>query len=342
MPDTLKAPFPYFGGKAKIAPLVWAALGDVKHYIEPFFGSGAVLLARPGYDPTRHIETVCDMDCLLANAWRAMQFDPDGVAKYCDWPANHADLNARRKWLLARQPELRAIMGGDPEAYDTKAASYWIWAASCWIGSGLTKSGARPHVIDAGKGVHKLSLAADTLGKRPHVGSAGMGVHKLSLAAQPDGELDVRDPYTPALYAWFRRLSERLRRVRVVCGDWSRVCGGNWQAHMAPCGMFFDPPYSHDVGRDKVLYAEESADVAKAVALWAVERGGDPAYRIVIAGYADEHEWLLERGWTMKRWKAQGGYGNQANGRGKANRHREALFLSPHCAGGKRPGLFGE
>ena len=49
--DRLTAPFPYFGGKAKVADIVWQALGDVNAYIEPFFGSGAVLLNRPNYDP---------------------------------------------------------------------------------------------------------------------------------------------------------------------------------------------------------------------------------------------------------------------------------------------------
>lgn len=34
-----KAPFPYFGGKSKAAPLVWQLLGDVEHYVEPFAGS---------------------------------------------------------------------------------------------------------------------------------------------------------------------------------------------------------------------------------------------------------------------------------------------------------------
>lgn len=28
------------------APIIWDALGDVDNYIEPFFGSGAVLIAR--------------------------------------------------------------------------------------------------------------------------------------------------------------------------------------------------------------------------------------------------------------------------------------------------------
>jgi len=69
--DYLRAPFPYFGGKATIANVVWRALGDVKHYLEPFFGSGAVLLSRPSYDPTRHSETVCDKDGFVANVWRA-------------------------------------------------------------------------------------------------------------------------------------------------------------------------------------------------------------------------------------------------------------------------------
>lgn len=43
----LRAPFPWFGGKSRAAPLVWSALGDVANYVEPFAGSLAVLLARP-------------------------------------------------------------------------------------------------------------------------------------------------------------------------------------------------------------------------------------------------------------------------------------------------------
>ena len=43
---TLKAPFPYFGGKSTIAHLVWERFGRVNNYVEPFFGSGAVLLKR--------------------------------------------------------------------------------------------------------------------------------------------------------------------------------------------------------------------------------------------------------------------------------------------------------
>jgi len=72
------APFPYFGGKAKIAADVWTAIGQPAHYIEPFFGSGAVLLARPNYTATAHTETVCDKDGHLANGWRAETWKAQG------------------------------------------------------------------------------------------------------------------------------------------------------------------------------------------------------------------------------------------------------------------------
>ena len=42
---TLAAPFPYFGGKRRAAPIVWRALGDPSGYVEPFAGSGATVEA---------------------------------------------------------------------------------------------------------------------------------------------------------------------------------------------------------------------------------------------------------------------------------------------------------
>ena len=59
--DYLKAPFPYFGGKSMIAKEVWAHFGDVPNYVEPMFGSGAVLLGRPSWH-TNSIETLNDAD----------------------------------------------------------------------------------------------------------------------------------------------------------------------------------------------------------------------------------------------------------------------------------------
>ncbi len=308
----LKAPFPYFGSKRKVAGRVWAALGDVRHYIEPFFGSGAVLLSRPDYNPLSHIETVCDADGHLCNVWRALQSSPDEVARYCDWPVNHVDLMARRRILSAKTDYLLERLLSDADWHDAKLAGYWIWASSCWIGSGLICPGKIPNISNAGKGVHA--------GKMPHIGHAGKG---------------VREPYNDNLIPWFRRLSERLRFVRVVCGDWSRVCGGSWQDKIGLCGVFFDPPYSKDAGRDRELYASEDFSVAHAVREWCLERGKMETYRIVLAGYDNEHTELEEHGWTRESWSAMGGYGNTARfgkkTKGQANRHRETLWFSPHC-----------
>lgn len=312
-----KAPFPYFGSKAKIAYTVWQALGDCGHYIEPFCGSCAVLLARPNFDPQRHVETVNDADGHIANVWRSLQQDPDEVAKWCDWPVNHADLIARKKRLNLNTDDLLERLCADDEYYNPKLAGYYIWAACCWIGRGLnrpTQTTQIPHLSDAGNGVHAK-------GQRPHLSNAGSG---------------VQEPYNPNIYAWFRQLSERLRYVRVVCGDWKRVCGGNWQHQPGrPLGMFFDPPYGIKANRASHIYSTDSLTVADDVREWCRTRAHRPDYRIVLAGYYEEHETLLEEGWSVFRWSARGGYSSTArNGnetRGKTNRHREALFFSPRC-----------
>lgn len=305
------APFPYFGGKSSIAHRVWAYLGDVKHYLEPFFGSGAVLLNRPNYDPKKHIESVCDIDGFLCNAWRSIQFQPKETAKWCDWPVNHIDLMARRKDLIKNENSLVENLINNSEWCDPKLGGYWIWAASCWIGRGLTKSNGIPHLIHGGKGVHKLSL----VGQRPHLSDGGNGVHKVSLGGK--------------IYEWFEELSQRLRRVRVVCGGWEKICGRDWQDKEGICGIFFDPPYASE--RYKNIYHRDSMTVALEVGEWALERGKRNSYRIVIAGYDDEYSNLIEAGWKTERWTARGGYGNQGNKKGKENKHREMLFISPHC-----------
>jgi len=307
--ERLKAPFCYFGGKGSVAHLVWEALGNPSHYIEPFFGSGAVLLARPNDDGC---ETVNDKDGFIANVWRSLQKDPDEVAKWCDWPVNHVDLNCRRKKLIANEARLVENLVADDDFCDPKLAGYWIWAASCWIGSGLTQPDAIPHISHAGKGVHA---------QIPHIGDSGMG---------------VQEPYNIGLYKWFRKLSERLRRVRVVCGDWTRVCGGNWQDKMGTCGVYFDAPYTNE-GRDSDIYHHDSGSLAPAIIEWSAKRGAMKDYRIVISGY-EEYAPLLKHGWCKSHWSAAGGYGNTGGKQEtnqNQNRHRETLYFSPNCSGGE-------
>jgi len=82
----VKAPFPWFGGKSRVAHIVWDRFGNVPNYVEPFFGSGAVMLARPHKDIGT--ETVNDLDCYLANFWRAIRANPSTTAACADWPVN--------------------------------------------------------------------------------------------------------------------------------------------------------------------------------------------------------------------------------------------------------------
>jgi len=121
----MKAPFPWFGGKSRVAHLVWDRFGNVPNYVEPFFGSGAVLLDRP-----------------------------------------HA----------------------------------------------------------------------------PHTETINM-----------------------------RELAERLRRVRVCCGNWDRICGPSPTIKHGITGVFLDPPYADAADRTQDLYAADYGDVAHAVRSWAVE-----------------------------------------------------------------------
>ena len=140
---SLQAPFPWFGGKSTVAGLVWARFGDVPNYVEPFFGSGAVLLGRPHGPKT---ETINDLDGLVANFWRAIQRDPDETARWADNPVNEADLHARHAWIVQRLEAHQARMMADPDYFDARMAGYWVYGMCSWISSGFA-SGNGPWIL---------------------------------------------------------------------------------------------------------------------------------------------------------------------------------------------------
>ena len=160
----LRAPFPWFGGKSRAADLIWSRFGDIANYVEPFAGSLAVLLSRPHSSRT---ETINDLDCFVANFWRAVQSAPDEVAQWADGPVNEADLHARHRWLLAQLPTHRMRMEHEADYFDAKIAGWWVWGVNAWIGSGWC-SGDGPWMHDE----------PGTVGKLPHLGNAGQGVNR--------------------------------------------------------------------------------------------------------------------------------------------------------------------
>lgn len=160
----LRSPYPYFGGKRKVAETIWSRLGDAHNYVEPFFGSGAVLLGRPwsalwtGSEPPGD-ETVNDACGFVANFWRAMQSDPEALAAGVDWPVNECDLEARHRWLVGQSAGLDEALKRDPDFYDIKIAAWWCWGLCQWIGGGwcadCEPSQKIPYMDSGGRGVHQ-------------------------------------------------------------------------------------------------------------------------------------------------------------------------------------------
>ena len=92
---TMKPPFTYFGGKTAVADRIVALLPDHEHYVEPFAGSLAVLLAKP----PSHMETVNDLDGGLMNFWRVLRDRPAELGRACALTPH-----SRAEYLLAYEP----------------------------------------------------------------------------------------------------------------------------------------------------------------------------------------------------------------------------------------------
>lgn len=75
----MRPPVPYFGGKITLAPTIAALLPKHGHYVEPYGGSLAVLLAK---QPAPH-ETVNDLDSALMTFWRVLRDQPADLERAC-------------------------------------------------------------------------------------------------------------------------------------------------------------------------------------------------------------------------------------------------------------------
>ena len=328
----LKAPFPWFGGKRRVASIVWAALGNPDSYVEPFAGSLAVLLARPADQVAGAVETVNDADAYLENFWRALAADPDAVAAACDWPVNETALIARHLWLVNEGRRRIASMESDPDFFDAKVAGWWVWGINSWIGAGWCKGDGPWHAINGE--VVKLDRS-----DRPDPPDSGVNRQLPHLGNRAPGA-DLAQTWTgdTPLIEYFHALSARLRRVRVCCGDWARVLTEGATAYGDSVGLFLDPPYLGDV-RTRDLYRIDDHSLSIAVRDWAIARGRDPRFRIVLAGYHAEHADAMPPDWREMRYAANASYQTAdraaaGTGGNMDRRHNESLWFSPHCSGG--------
>lgn len=334
----LKAPFPWFGGKSRVAGHVWSRLGNPDLYLEPFGGSLAVLLARPhAHQWWLRRETAGDYSGHVVNAYRAIAADPDAVAAHASWPVTEADLTARHLFLVRYEPDLALKLAADPDFFDPRAAGWWVWGLSCWVGGDwMTGKGPWKPGDPEGPGVfRKLPMVAGSHG--------GKGLHRplTDLTADPaTGFPDLAADYEATVRAQFRLLRDRLRRVRIACGDWSRLTGAAADPGKGKtAAVFLDPPYDLGLRRADLYGAADAssdsgaAQVHEAARTWALDIGDNPLRRVAYCSYSTEEEdrLFLDAGWSAYRWSAQGGYGLQADNQARANRDREVIWFSPHC-----------
>lgn len=119
----VKPPLQYFGAKTTIAPAIVALLPPHDHYVEPYCGSLAVLLAKP---PVK-LETVNDLDGLLMLFWRVLRDRPEDLARVCaltphsrgEYESHKLTVDAgedletaRRVWLMLSQGRGGSLRGG--------------------------------------------------------------------------------------------------------------------------------------------------------------------------------------------------------------------------------------
>jgi hypothetical protein len=164
-----------------------------------------------------------------------------------------------------------------------------------------------PHLGDAGRGINR---------KLPHLGDAGKGINR-----QTDGERSA------FIRSWFLALHERLRDVRVACGDWSRVVADSVTLRHGLTGVFLDPPYFK--GAMDYAAGGVGTNLAAEVQTWCAANGDNPMLRIVICGHAGEHDALLAHGWGARKWAARRGYALTEEA--VANSASETIWCSPHC-----------
>jgi len=306
----IRSPFPYFGGKALAADLIWSRLGaDVGTFVEPFAGSCAAALNRPKeFDGWI---TLNDLDGFITNFWRSMIAKPDEVAVHACQPVNECDLHARHLWLVNNRERLTARLMADPDYCEPKTAGWWAWGACTNIAQWCVGDGPWQTIpgedgilefrkMETGNGIRRMMPSLNN----------GRGVNRQV----PDGDR------LTWLRVWFGELSALLANARVTCGQWERVCSvGTVTLNGVAC-VLLDPPYS----LTDAVYAKDSKSVSGDVREWCKANGDNPMLRIALCGHTGEgHEELEALSWQVETWAKPGGYQGADD--------RERIWFSPYC-----------
>lgn len=314
-------PITYFGNKRKIAPIIWKNIGNVDKFIDCFGGSMSVLLARPhSLTPQQH-EIVNDLDGRLVNFYRAMKYDPVGLAKGArNVMRASIEAWARAAELKSNGENLIAKLSGSSVYYDIELAISYVYINSVQIGKSFVMGAWG---IDEKQEFRKL-----------YVGMDNRGVQRCRVSVRHSVYWNMSEDSHVKYYQW---LSNRLMRVTILCGEWdtplssfTAIAGkgdrnGDWST-----GIILDPPYAGD-DHDIKLYENHNLSVSPAVRKKAIELGEDKRYKVVLCGYIEEHEAGIPSDWHRVSWTADAGYASQNKRRDNKNRKKEMLWFSPGC-----------
>lgn len=242
---------------------------------------------------------IASHNCFIPNFWRAVAAEPDKVALHADYPVLEADLHARHRWFISPEAEeFRKKINLDPNYYDVKIAGWWVWGMNASLGITFTKQRG--------------------LNCKPFLSMIGQGTVTST---------SIED--------WFKILQDRLKKVRVCCGDWSRVVTPSVTyknkslTKKGMVGVFLDPPYLVENREDKLYRIETNvfADVCN----WAIENASIPQMRIAVCGY--EGDFDFPKDWEVFNWQTTGGFSSFAKSKvqGKENSKKETIWFSPSC-----------
>lgn len=134
--EPIRPPFAYYGGKTTLAPIIAGLLPPHDHYVEPFAGSLAVLLAKK---PSR-AETVNDLDGDLVTFWRVLRDRPDELERACTLtPHSRAELALAKDLAVSDELErARRVF-----VMLTQSRSHSLRKSGWWYGR-MTSTGISP------------------------------------------------------------------------------------------------------------------------------------------------------------------------------------------------------
>jgi site-specific DNA-adenine methylase len=340
--DYTNPPITYFGRKNKIGKQVWDLFGnDCKVYVEPFAGSLGVYLKRPEHYKDI-IARLGDFDGLVVNFWRAVVAQPNEIAEWCTRPVNECDLSACHIKCVENKARLVPKLSANPEYYDLKLACYWAYGINCWIGGNWCntkgpwiRDDATDMMINKHNG--KIYGTDDVLNdltndeegvraKKPVDGfksllsqadEGGVWAQKpvdafKYLLSQADGEPNAYDSKLNRNIKWLNHLSSSLMRATIVCQGWERLLTKSYTTEGAKLtAIFLDPPYDEQQQSQSGNYYGEnnSRCISTDVREWCKSNSSNKLLKIVLCGYNDEHDELLNYGFEKIGWNAKNGAG---------------------------------